>query len=164
LFYQAALAEMSLHLQPTNHPTLRTARETFDEKEKAIAAEYSVDANGGLPTRKGPHVDLLSEYWKVAGLVLPALKTLYNVLKVCSASEAECERYFSSEAIVHSNLRNALEPGLVNDILFVQYNQKAIKEQEMIKEKFSFNDSDQCEEIDFDDKEEEEEEEDMQIM
>lgn len=145
---------MSSHLHPTNHPHLRIARETFIQKEAAVAAAYSSDATNSLPARKhGPPVDLLSDYWKVAGLTLPALKTIYNVLKVCSSSEAECERYFSSEAIVHSDLRNALEPELVNDILFIQYNQKSVKEQEKIKNSFEVSPEDECEEIQYEDEE-----------
>jgi hypothetical protein len=57
---------------------------------------------------------------------LPHLAVIYNIFRVMAASEAQCERYFSSEAILHTQLRNRLDPNLVAQILWIRFNQSII--------------------------------------
>jgi hypothetical protein len=64
----------------------------------------------------------VESYWKSLVFELPNIFVIAFVLLACTASEAGCERFFSSEAFVHSELRNKLGNEVTNAITFVRGN------------------------------------------
>lgn len=55
-------------------------------------------------------------------LDLPNIALVATILICCVANEAGCERFFSDEALVHSELRNRLGLDVTNSLMFVRAN------------------------------------------
>lgn len=53
--------------------------------------------------------DSVHQYFVMLSIHFPCLFFIYTLLSKCSSSEAETERYFSHESLVHSFLRNRLK-------------------------------------------------------
>jgi len=74
--------------------------------------QNSFDVNESfLPDRscKTTVEDSVKYYYTNLSVELPLLFFLFSLFRVCSASEAEVERYFSDEALPHNYLRNRLK-------------------------------------------------------
>lgn len=142
-FISATKRELLIHLVPSaDNLQIRSHKEEFGQKSDAFITELCTNLK--LPTRSKKHSDLVHCYWSNVGPDLPCLLIVYSVLRVCAASEAQCERYFSSEAILHSSLRNRMAPDLIQAILNIRFNQKFIVErmQSLEKAKDAFIESD----------------------
>ncbi len=63
------------------------------------------------------------KYWDAVGFELPVLRFVaISVLGKCVATEASCERMFSTEGLVHNSVRNQLNPSVVDAMVRVRNN------------------------------------------
>lgn len=116
-FLLDARADLYQHLQPASN-LIRTAKQLFEEETS--------DKN---LLNLGPKVE---EYWRHSAYDFRSLSVIYTVLAACPATEASAERFFSYEKIVHSELRNRMNPDLVNAILTVKCNEQSSKNKNII--------------------------------
>jgi len=92
---------------------------------------------------------IVEEYWGANVRDLPALFVVANILLKCSASEAEVERLFSSEALIHSKNRNRMSNESAFQHLFVRWNYDTIAENVDITSESEFDDPSDVEEMDY---------------
>ena len=84
-----------------------------------------------FPSRKKKtdkmHVFDIATHWNVVALEMPKLFVLY---KGCHAfaTEAATERAFSSQAIVHYEVRNLPSPTIANCLLKIRWNWEKVKQ------------------------------------
>ena len=61
-------------------------------------------------------------YWRTVNVTMPALSVIVRIATAACATEAATERTFSSEAIIHSKLRNRLATEKVNNRGKIRWN------------------------------------------
>lgn len=103
-YFEAEFAEHILDQERS----IQAARASFRTNSEAFAQAVAKDDY--QPVRKTDEAqDSVYQYYIALSLRYPCLFFIYNILSKCSASEAETERYFSLEGLVHSHLRNRLQ-------------------------------------------------------
>ena len=80
--------------------------------------------------KKSEHLDGIfnvDRYWNMVALEVPELFAIYRVLRASCATEASCERMFSSEAAIHDDLRNSLSVKTMESVMKIRWNVEPVK-------------------------------------
>ena len=86
-----------------------------------------------LPTRKRKkekRVGIFNTdmYWGTIAAEVPELYAVYRLARTTCASEGGCERVFSSEALVHNQVRNSLSATTTELVLKIRWNWEPIRQ------------------------------------
>ena len=84
----------------------------------------------GKRKRIGLTSDTVSKYWDIVGPDVPCIFFIFQLLSKCAATEAAAERLFSSEAVIHTDLRNQLAPGLTEALVKIRRNYPILGDQD----------------------------------
>lgn len=112
-------------------PSMRVSTAYFVEQSNELIEILRAGRRLPKPYSRGRKYDgsiyNLEHHWNAIAVEIPALAVVYRVLSHCAATEAAAERFFSSEAIIHSRIRNRMDPDLIKNIMYVRWNHELVK-------------------------------------
>jgi hypothetical protein len=73
------------------------------------------------------------DYWMAKHFDAPELSVVARALLSIKAYEASCERSFSSQKLLHTALRNKLQPEVIQASQFIRLNEQKMRELEATK-------------------------------
>ena len=119
-----ASAELSRHLNGSGL-AVRRAKEWFLREcasaQSRLEESETPKPHGRKRDATGKSQSDILKYWDAVGFELPVLRFIaVCVLSKCVATEASCERMFSHEGLVHSPVRNQLNPTVVDAMVRVR--------------------------------------------
>lgn len=109
--------ELTKHLVGSSD-LIAQAKKRFADSSLTLENEYMEGKRFPRPGAE-THLKLfnLDLYWDTVALELPSLYFLFRILSKCPCTEAAAERFFSSEAVIHSKVRNRLDPDTVRSLM-----------------------------------------------
>jgi hypothetical protein len=128
-FIRLCVLQLSQH-RSAELELVESSRAAFARQIQAAVSEYELSGCYAKPkTAKSPIWSCyVHAYWSTLRFSCPEIYFIYQILSHCCATEAGTERMFSSEKMIHSMIRNRLDPQLVAAIMTIRWNYEALQQ------------------------------------